>query len=336
MIYFELYPGDYLRDTSRLSLTEHGAYLRLMLAYYAEEAPLPEAFSELFVIAGATTSADKAAVKKVADRYFPVGEDGLRRNGRADEEIAKAQERIADGKERKAAKRGTEAERQARTRARRTMFFEDLRAKGIVPDGMATMEELRALHVTHVTGSDAATNQALARVTEGVTGHAPSRVTGDVTGCVNTGNQTPDPTITPDTSLPTQAILGGVTEAGRACVLMRSAGCHTTNPSHPDLLAAIAEGVTPETLRDAVAEGLSRSPPIANPFPWAVKTARNRHAAGATPTNTTATGGHHGNPQLGSADYVAEQRRKHEQRAAACGLGQPGRDVIDGEFAVVR
>ncbi|WP_312325667.1 YdaU family protein [Stenotrophomonas sp.] len=340
MIYFELYPGDYLRDTSRLSLTEHGAYLRLMLAYYAEEAPLPEAFSELFVIAGATTSADKAAVKKVADRYFPVGDDGLRRNGRADEEIAKAQDRIADGKERRAAKKGTEAERQARTRARRTMFFEDLRAKGIVPDGMATMEELRALHVTHVTGSDAATNQALSRVTDGVTVgvtcHVTSRVTEGVTGGVNTGNQTPDPTITPDTSLHTQTSQGGVTEQGRACVLMRSAGCHTTNPSHPELLAAIAEGVTPEVLRDTVAEGLSRSPPIANPFPWAVKTARNRHAAGATPTNTTATGGHHGNPQLGSADHVAEQRRKHEQRAAAGGLGQPGRDVIDVEFEVVR
>lgn len=332
MNYFELYPGDYLRDTSRLSLTEHGAYLRLMLAYYAEETPLPEAFSELFVIAGATTSSDKAAVKKVADRYFPVSEDGLRRNGRADEEIAKAQARIAGGKERNDAKKGTEAERQARTRARRTKMFEDLRAKGIVPDGMASMSELRALHVTHVTGSDYATNSALSRVTV----RDMSRGTDGVTGGVNTGNQTPDPTSTPDTSLHAQGSLGGMTEAGRACVLMRQAGCHTTNPSHPDLVAAIAEGVTPETLRDTVTEGLSKPSPPGKPFAWAIQTARSRHAAGATPMNTTTTtGGPNGTPQLGSADHVAEYQRLHEKRAASDGLGQPGGDIIDADFEVI-
>jgi uncharacterized protein YdaU (DUF1376 family) len=92
--YFELYPGDYLRDTTRLSLVEHGAYLRLLMAYYAEEQPLPADEAELFVIVSAVSAADKAAVKKVAARFFPIGEDGTRRNGRADEEIAKAQRRI--------------------------------------------------------------------------------------------------------------------------------------------------------------------------------------------------------------------------------------------------
>lgn len=94
MNYFELYPGDYLRDTTRLTLVEHGAYLRLLMAYYAEEQPLPGDEAELYVIVSAVTPTDKAAVRKVAGRFFPVGDDGLRRNGRADLEIAKARKRI--------------------------------------------------------------------------------------------------------------------------------------------------------------------------------------------------------------------------------------------------
>lgn len=333
MIYFEMYPGDYLKDTTRLSLIEHGAYFKLMLAYYAEEQALPESLAEMYIIAGAITAGDKAAVKKVAERYFPVGDDGLRHSKRCDEQIATAQVRIADGQGRREDRRAAEAERQARTRARRTMLFEDLRNVGVVPSGMATMAELKALHVTHVTGDERVTSGRMSRVTS----HGESRVTVGVNTGVNTGNQTPDPiSITPDTSLHAQGSLSGVTDAGRACLLMRQAGCHSTNPSHPDLLAGLAEGVTPEAYAHTAAEGASRSPPISNPFAWAIKTARNRHAAGATPTNTTNPGGPNANPQLGSAEHVAEQRRLHEQRAAAGGLGGTGGDVIEGEFQCVQ
>lgn len=336
MIYFEMYPGDYLKDTTRLSLIEHGAYFKLMLAYYAEEQALPDSLAELYIIAGAITGGDKAAVKKVAERYFPVGDDGLRHSKRCDEQITKAQGRIAEGKGRRDARKSSETERQARTRARRTMLFEDLRAVGVVPEGLVTMAELKALHVTHVTHSESVTNAAMSRVTDRDMSH-PSRVTVGVITGVNTGNQTPDPiSIPPDTSLHTQRSLSGVTDAGRACLLMRQAGCHSTNPSHPDLLAALAEGVTPEELGDTAAEGLSRSPPVAKPFPWAIQTARSRKAAGATPTNTTTTGGPNANSQLGSADHVAEQRRKFEQRSAVGGFGGPGGDVIDADFELVQ
>lgn len=336
MIYFEMYPGDYLKDTTRLSLVEHGAYFRLMLAYYAEEQALPQSLAELHIIAGAITAGDKAAVKKVAERYFPVGDDGLRHSKRCDEQIAKAQGRIAEGQGRRDARKSKETERQMRTRARRTMLFEDLRAVGVVPEGLVTMAELKALHVTHVTHNESVTNAAMSRVTDRDMSRLP-RVTGGVNTGVNTGNQTPDPiSITPDTSLHTQGSLGGVTDAGRACLLMRQAGCHSTNPSHPDLLAALAEGVTPQELADTAAEGLTRSPPVAKPFPWAIQTARSRKAAGATPTNTTNPGGPNANPQLGSAEHVAEQRRLHEQRAAAGGFGGSGGDVIEGEFQCVQ
>lgn len=71
------------------------------------------------------------------------------------------------------------------------------------------------------------------------------------------------------------------TNAGRACVLMRKAGCVSTNPSHPDLLAALSEGVTPEALAATAAEGVEGGK--AKPFAWAITTARSRHKQGAAP-----------------------------------------------------
>jgi len=193
MNYFELYPGDYLRDTSRLSLVEHGAYLRLLMAYYAEEQPLPADYPELYVIAGAISSADKGAVRKVADRYFPVGEDGQRHNSRADAEIEKAGVRMVAADERK----GNDAERKRRSRNRRAQLFAELQAAGVTPDAMVTMEELRALHAQHV----------LRNVTRDmpVTDCDPARDSHGVT--TGTTRHTPQ-AITPDTSLSADTSLG--------------------------------------------------------------------------------------------------------------------------------
>lgn len=69
---------------------------------------------------------------------------------------------------------------------------------------------------------------------------------------------------------------GGQTPAGRACRLMRDAGCVRVNATHPDLLAALAEGVTPEDLAETAREGLEAGK--GSPFPWAISTARARHA----------------------------------------------------------
>lgn len=113
------------------------------------------------------------------------------------------------------------------------------------------------------------------------------------------------------------------TEAGRACLLMRRAGCATTNPSHPDLLAAIAEGVTPEALAHTVTEALTKTPPIARPFAWAISTARSRHAAGAaSPTN--------GEPH--AADYrgAAPRRESLSERSARINAEHDAREGDPG------
>lgn len=108
MNYFELYPGDYLRDTARLALIEHGAYLKLMLSYYSEETPLPASYAELYQIAVAISAEEKAAVRKVADKFFPVFPDGFRHKNRIDEEIEKAKKRIATARANGMKNKGTD------------------------------------------------------------------------------------------------------------------------------------------------------------------------------------------------------------------------------------
>lgn len=98
MNYFEFYIGDYARDTARLRLSEHGAFLKLMCCYYGEEKALPGDMRELYVICSAISDSDRASVRRVADEYFPLCDDGLRHNFRADEEIKKAQKRISQAR----------------------------------------------------------------------------------------------------------------------------------------------------------------------------------------------------------------------------------------------
>ena len=94
MNFYGHYIGDYQRDTADLSLLEHGAYRLLLDAYYATEGPLPADPARLFRIAKAVTAPEQEAVEHVADRFFPVGADGLRHNSRADRELVAAHERI--------------------------------------------------------------------------------------------------------------------------------------------------------------------------------------------------------------------------------------------------
>lgn len=94
MNYYERYCGDYGRDTAHLSLGEHGAYTLLLDAYYSTERPLLPDFGALYRICRAMSKGEQASVRAVADEFFPIGEDGLRHNGRADRDIAKALPRI--------------------------------------------------------------------------------------------------------------------------------------------------------------------------------------------------------------------------------------------------
>lgn len=95
MNYYERYIGDYQRDTGMLTLAQHGAYTMLLDTYFATENPLPADLNLLYRICSAMDSNEKAAVRFVAEKFFPISEDGLRHNEKADEIIIKAARRIA-------------------------------------------------------------------------------------------------------------------------------------------------------------------------------------------------------------------------------------------------
>ena len=99
MNYYERYVGDFQRDTGHLSCAEIGVYDRLLDHYYAIEAPLPADNPALCRIARAMEKVEQDAVQRIADEFFPIADDGLRHNVRADREITKAQNRIRSSKE---------------------------------------------------------------------------------------------------------------------------------------------------------------------------------------------------------------------------------------------
>lgn len=96
--YFELYPGDYLRDTGELSLIQHGAFLLLMASCYSTEKGLPSEPMGLFRITSALTPEEQEATLFVANRFFELCDDGRLRSERIDEDIQKAKVRIEAAK----------------------------------------------------------------------------------------------------------------------------------------------------------------------------------------------------------------------------------------------
>jgi uncharacterized protein YdaU (DUF1376 family) len=97
MNYYRRYVGDYLRDTSRLSVLEHGAYTLMLDYYYADESPLPAEKDELYLMVRAMTPADRKAVDKILRLYFTLEPDGYHQK-RADHEIDVSKKARANGK----------------------------------------------------------------------------------------------------------------------------------------------------------------------------------------------------------------------------------------------
>ena len=86
MNYFQFHIGDYLRDTSHLSLLEHGIYCRLLQTYYTRECGLDD--GETARLIGARSKEEREALKTVLNEFF-VLEGGVWLHRRCDEEIEK-------------------------------------------------------------------------------------------------------------------------------------------------------------------------------------------------------------------------------------------------------
>lgn len=97
MNYYRRYVGDYLRDTARLSMTEHGAYNLLLDYYYADEQPLPRDHQEIYTMVRAMCPGDRKAVDKVLGLFFTEEPDGYHQK-RVDHEIDVSKKARENGK----------------------------------------------------------------------------------------------------------------------------------------------------------------------------------------------------------------------------------------------
>lgn len=274
MNFYQLHIGDYATAAGHLSMLEDGAYRRLLDVYYSREQPLPLELRDCYKLARAHSKAERDAVAYVIREFFFADHDGFH-NERADKIIAE----YNDAAPEREAKKANNRDRVQRHRERRKALFESLRALDVVPDYNASTGELEAL---------------LKRLSK--------RESNAPVTHYDTANQYPIPnTHNKDQKQALESVTPGrsTTTAGRACLLMREAGCIQTNPSHPDLLAAIAEGVEPETLADTVREAIEANKP--KPFAWAIATARGRHEEGAKPRGSSHAPS---SPKLSAADQV--------------------------------
>lgn len=86
MNYYERHIGDYLKDTSHLSLLEHGIYTRLIDVYYTRETPIPVADAARLI--GARSKDERESLQSVLSEFFKL-ESGAYVQQRCDKEIIK-------------------------------------------------------------------------------------------------------------------------------------------------------------------------------------------------------------------------------------------------------
>jgi uncharacterized protein YdaU (DUF1376 family) len=241
--YYERHLGDYAKDAGHLSLLEHGAYTLLLDRYYSTEAPIPE--TDVFRVCRASTRPERDAVVAVLREFFLLI-DGAWHHKRCEEEL----ERFRSKREK--ARRSAEARWQGQRQASEGNA-------NASPNAMRSHSEGNALQ-----SPDSRLQEK--NYTPGLSERTTTTSTrGD-----------PEPRATEP---PQAAPVTYLTPAGQACRLMREAGCIGVNPSHPHLLAALTEGVSPQQLADLVRELPGKA------FPYLVQTARARLAeAKTTPT----------------------------------------------------
>ena len=85
MYYYKHHIGDYRRDTSHLTLLEHGIYRQLLDLYYITERPLD---ANALRLINARTTEEKEAAKQILKEFF-VLENGVYVHKRCEDEIVK-------------------------------------------------------------------------------------------------------------------------------------------------------------------------------------------------------------------------------------------------------
>lgn len=75
--YLPLFTGDYLRDTQHLSMSEHGAFLKLLMFCWDQKGPAPLDERKLCGIVNARSGDEVEALRRVLSEFFVRMEDGF-------------------------------------------------------------------------------------------------------------------------------------------------------------------------------------------------------------------------------------------------------------------
>jgi uncharacterized protein YdaU (DUF1376 family) len=94
--YYSRHIGDYLRDTSHLSLLEHGIYTRLMDVYYTRECALPH--DGIARLIGAKSEDELLALASVLREFFVREDEGDWVQPRCEREVTAYHEKSAKAK----------------------------------------------------------------------------------------------------------------------------------------------------------------------------------------------------------------------------------------------
>lgn len=88
--YLPLFTGDYLRDTQHLSMTEHGAYIKLLMHCWDQKGPAPLDERKLYGICNARSKEEISAMLHILEEFFVKMDDGWY-NRRLQREIEKTE-----------------------------------------------------------------------------------------------------------------------------------------------------------------------------------------------------------------------------------------------------
>jgi uncharacterized protein YdaU (DUF1376 family) len=95
--YYTRHIGDYLKDTSHLSLLEHGVYTRMLDVYYTRERGFVDSV-EACKLLGAKTDEERAAVEMILADFFQKNPDGYEQK-RAIEELERYRQKCIANQE---------------------------------------------------------------------------------------------------------------------------------------------------------------------------------------------------------------------------------------------
>jgi uncharacterized protein YdaU (DUF1376 family) len=116
ILFFALYPRDFIADTAHLGNCELGIYWRLLLHYYQHGKPFPNDLDRICRVAYALTPEERKATEYVLGEYFHLEHNGnalVWRHHRADREMQEAKRNRESAIRRTAAARAEHLRRAA-------------------------------------------------------------------------------------------------------------------------------------------------------------------------------------------------------------------------------